>query len=206
MYDLPRNMQVRPIVRWPGPLTPEHQRRHSPFSANWRSTMGLLERELRQLGAQATVLQVAMTESDFRIDGFPRANARASHPGIILSFDTTGWPQASALHGRLEFAVDLFRDWQENLRAVALGLEALRKIDRYGITRGDAQYAGFKALPRGDDGAMGLYTKEAARDFINDRYGGDVRLAIRQTHPDTNPGADPDEYRRVIRAKELLEA
>lgn len=205
-YHLPTGVQVRPIVRWPGALTPDYQRRRSPFSADWRSTMHLLDRELRSLGARAIVLQVAMEETDFRIDGLPRATARAKHPGVILSFDTSGWPEGSALNGRLEFATDSFATWQENLRAIALGLEALRKVDRYGITRGDAQYAGFKALPRGDDGAMGLYTREEARDWLSRRYGGDVRRALRDTHPDANPDADPDEYRRVIRAKELIEA
>jgi hypothetical protein len=168
--------------------------------------MDLLERELHALGAQAVVLQVAMDETDFRIDGLPRATARAKHPGVILSFDTSGYPDGSALAGRLEFATDIFSTWQENLRAIALGLEALRRVDRYGITRGDAQYAGFKALPRGDDGTMGLYTDEEARDFLSRRYGGDLRAALRATHPDSNPDADPDEYRKVIRAKELLGA
>lgn len=205
-YHLPSDVQVRPIVRWPGALTPEYQRRRSPFSADWRSTMSLLDRELRSLGARAIVLQVAMEESDFRIDGLPRASARAKHPGVILSFDTSGFAEGSALNGRLEFATDSFASWQENLRAIALGLEALRKVDRYGITRGDAQYAGFKALARGDDGAMGLYTPEDARDWLADRYDGDVRRALRETHPDASPDADPDEYRRVIRAKELIEA
>lgn len=33
---------------------------------------------------------------------------------------------------------------------------------------------------------------------------GDVRSALRATHPDANPDADPDEFRRVMRAKELI--
>lgn len=42
-----------------------------------------------------------------------------------------------------------FRSWQENVRAIALGMEALRKVERYAITEADQQYAGFMALPRG---------------------------------------------------------
>jgi hypothetical protein len=161
----------------------------------------LLDHELEAHGATAAVLQVAYAEGDLRIDGLPYARAQALHPGVILSFNRDGNPKE-----RVEFATDRFDRWQDNLRAIALALEALRKVDRYGVTSGGQQYAGFKALPRGDDGAMGLYTSVEARDWLNSRYGGDLRAALRATHPDANPEADPDEYRRVIRVKELLDA
>lgn len=45
-----------------------------------------------------------------------------------------------------QFAVDTYTTWQDNLRAIALGLEALRKVERYGITRGTEQYTGWKML------------------------------------------------------------
>jgi hypothetical protein len=39
--------------------------------------------------------------------------------------------------------------WQDNLRAVALGLEALRRVERYGIAQRGEQYAGWRrADPR----------------------------------------------------------
>jgi hypothetical protein len=93
------------------------------------------------LGARNTVLQVAMTESDFRNDGYPRANAKATHPGVILSFDTR--------HGSLSFPCDRFTTWQDNLRAIALAMEALRKVDRYGVTRNGEQYTGWRAIGSG---------------------------------------------------------
>jgi len=36
-------------------------------------------------------------------------------------------------------------DWRHNVRSIALGLEALRAVDRYGISRRGEQYAGFRA-------------------------------------------------------------
>lgn len=197
--DLQRRLQIRPIERWPGDLTPDDWRRQSPFKADWRSTRTLLDHELEAHGAEAVVLQVAYSESDMRLDGFPYARAQALHPGVILSFNRDGNPAE-----RVEFATDRFDRWQDNLRAIALSLEALRKVDRYGVTSGGQQYAGFKALPRGDDGKMGLYTAAEAQAWLEDRYGGDIRAALRDTHPDSNPGADPDDYRRVIRVKELV--
>lgn len=197
MYeDLARKMQLRPIEQWPGEMTPDSYRRRSPFSAGWRQTLLLLGSELYNLGAEATVLQIAMREDDFRIDGLPRANARADHPGVILSFNPDG-----QVGDRMQFATDVFTSWQENVRAIALGLEALRKVDRYGITRGRSQYAGFKALPSGDDGSFGLYTKDAAERWLTNTYG-TLKEALRASHPDT--GGSDEAFRKVIRAKELI--
>ena len=46
---------------------------------------------------------------------------------------------------RLVYATDCCVFWQHNLRSIALGLEALRAVDRYGISRRGQQYAGFRA-------------------------------------------------------------
>lgn len=189
-------MQLRPIEVWPGEMTPHDRRRRSPFSAGWRQTMRLLDTELYNLGAEAIVLQIAMAEQDFRLDGLPRAHARATHPGVILSFNPDG-----NTADRMQFATDVFWTWEENVRAIALGLEALRKVDRYGITRGRSQYAGFKALPVGDDGAFGLYTKADAARWLASVYG-DMKTALRASHPDT--GGSAEAFRKVMRAKELI--
>lgn len=140
MTDYPSRMTLRPIERWPGKLTAN--RVSSQFSAPWRATLDLLDRELWHLGPAGrnapAVLQIAMREQDFRLDGMPRANARPEHPGVILAIDSTKGP--------LSFPCDRFVTWQDNLRAIALSLEALRKIDRYGITPNAEQYTGWKKL------------------------------------------------------------
>lgn len=46
---------------------------------------------------------------------------------------------------RLVYATDVCDFWQHNVRSIALGLEALRAVDRYGISRRGEQYAGFRA-------------------------------------------------------------
>jgi hypothetical protein len=143
MSDYPDSMTLRPIEQWPGKPTATRQR--SNFSAPSRSTLDLLDRELHYLGTSnrnaPTVLQVALREQDFRNDGMPRANARPTHPGVILSIESK--------HGPLSYPCDRFDLWQDNLRAIALSLEALRKVDRYGVTKSAEQYTGFKSLPAG---------------------------------------------------------
>jgi hypothetical protein len=154
-------LRVRPVVVWPGLATPESARVPSPFRGRepvyddagslryyrqrqtpFRTTIKDLRRELLAINARAPELGLALRDRDVRLDGFPRADARLLHPGVVLSFNMP------ALGGqRLTYAVDRFPTWQNNLRAVAQGLEALRKVQRYGMGSGYEQYAGYRALP-----------------------------------------------------------
>lgn len=137
-------LRVRPIVSWPGTVTPHDARRASPFSAPFRSTVQDLTRELRQLGARESFLQLALRENDVRNDGFPKARAPLAHPGVIVTL------RAGALRGspQLSYAADAFYSWQDNLRGIALGMEAQRLLKRYGIAQDDQQYRGYQALPQ----------------------------------------------------------
>lgn len=95
------------------------------------------------------MIEIDVQESDLRLDGTLRANARPSSSAVVLAFEST--------HGPLLYRCDRFYtnyhdqgpEWQHNLRAIALTLEALRAVDRYGATETGQQYAGFKALPAG---------------------------------------------------------
>lgn len=193
-YELSRlGVTFRPIEGWPVDFT--RHRRRSSFSASLTRTVELLARELRYLAARQIVLQLAVSEGALRVDGLPRASAQPEHPGVVLAFESK-W-------GPLKYATDEFSTWQDNLRAIALSMEALRKVDRYGVSKRGEQYTGWKALPASTDPAAAIQTKEQAREVLA-RYNGDVRAAIRATHPDT--GGDPDEFRRVVKARDLLNA
>lgn len=127
----------RPISTWPGEMTSERKR--SRFGTGYGQTLSLLERELWYLSARDVVFELALDESQIRRDGRPRADARPNHPGVVLSFGSGKGP--------LRIACDRFTDWEDNLRAIALALEALRMIDRYGVSSRGEQYVGWRALP-----------------------------------------------------------
>lgn len=171
---------------WPGKLT--QYRKYSPFRANWTDTLKLLERETDMLNAKNIVMQFAITEREVRIDGAIRADARPQHPGIILSFDSK--------FGSLQYATDIFDKWQDNVRAIALSLEALRKVDRYGVSKRGEQYTGWKALPAPDS----EMTEVQAKTLL-ESYGGE-RQALKSTHPDA--GGKVNDFRRVQKAREVL--
>jgi hypothetical protein len=153
--------------------------RSSPFKAGWTSTVTLLAKELRAHGARRSVLEIDFREQDLRLDGLPRADRRAQSPGVVLSFQATAVPGSP----QLRYEVGTYNDWRDNVRAIALGLEALRAVDRYGVTKRGEQYAGWKQLESG--GA----SPTRGRDLI-DQHGG-VRQALFATHPD-HGGNDRD--------------
>jgi hypothetical protein len=144
----PENMKLGPIETWPTTRTPAHARRASPFRSSLGHTLQVLDRELHALSATGARLELAIPPGPayWRQDGRPRAHVVADHPGVVLAFT------AGTLGGReLRYATDRFLTWQDNLRAVALGLEALRRVERYGIAQRGEQYAGWAALTSGQD-------------------------------------------------------
>lgn len=176
-------MTFRPLTVWP--YTDTRQRRSRwTFKAPWSNTLELLDRELRMLRASNVVCGAFFREQDIRLDGLPRSGAREpSHPGIELSFDSP--------HGRLVYASDACDRWEHNVRSIALGLEALRAVDRFGITRSGEQYAGWKQLTAGGP------SSQRGREIIREH--GDVRKALMATHPDH--GGDPGDFADVQAAR-----
>lgn len=209
-YDL--DATFRPIDKWPGEETSERQ--YSRFKATWSDTVELLGRELRALDAADILCLMALRERDIRLDGYPRANAKPGHPGIVLAFDSR--------YGPLKYACDTFTDWQDNVRAIALGLEALRKVDRYGITKRGEQYTGWKALPGGPAVSSTMNISDAATfvsmhssvdgrrlnpsAVLNKRsaYALAKRQAIRALHPDA--GGNAEDYQVLTDAIRALDA
>jgi hypothetical protein len=213
------DFRFRPIDTWPGALRDESARTTSPFTTGYSDTLEVLRRELGHLNAERIVIQLDLSDRDIRLDGLPRANANPGHPGVILGFDSK--------HGPLRYATDVYTraswrrnsvGWHANLRAIALGLEALRKVDRYGITKTGEQYRGFAELPSGIpmSGPTHMTTEDAAR-FVAKWGGGgwqdvldrtdqqirSIKRAAFELHPDR--GGNAQDFQRLQDAKRILE-
>lgn len=177
--------------------------RSPQFSAPWGATVELLARELRELDAKGISVELDMEARMFRQDGLPRSNARSLSDGVRLSFTSRFGPLRYETNefGQGAYWRSSLDGWQHNVRAIALSLEALRKVDRYGVSKRGEQYRGWKALPTGTDPADAIATPEQARAFLA-QWDGDWKAAVKATHPDA--GGDPTEFRKVTRARELL--
>lgn len=191
--------RVRPISAWDRPTTKYPSR--SPFRTAWGTTLALLWKELNQLGASDVVLEIDIREQDLKINGEMRASARPASDRLALSFKTPDGP--------LRFCCDQFDKWQDNLRAIALGLESLRRVDRYGITNKGEQYAGWRAI--GSGRATEAMDRDTAIKVLQDLSGFDEPLndlpnahkrALFAAHPDH--GGSTEAFVALTQAMEVL--
>lgn len=206
MTAWPDTLRVAPIREWPGELT--RSRARSLFKAGLSDTLQTLDVEIRNLTVtraqrESAELLIAIPAGDlWRLDGRPRAHAVAEHPGVIFSLESK--------HGPLSYPCDTFTTWQDNLRAIALALEALRKVDRYGVTKHGQQYRGFMAI-EANAAPSGFTTAHGALEWLRENFGeaGTVytgrellRLAQRAAHPDR--GGNAATFQRVSLAEAKL--
>lgn len=198
---------VRPISdhTWLG----QTRREPTRFNSKWVDTLELLGREVEALKGRDVVLEIDVEEKDLRLDGTLRANARPSSAAVALAFESK--------HGSLFYRCDRFFTqtwsqqpaWQHNVRAIALTLQALRAVDRYGATETGQQYAGWKALPAGTAMPASHMTSDAAAELLRGYAPAGVtlkdawRAARAATHPDRNDG-DRAAWDRVETAATVL--
>lgn len=198
---LAAGVSVRPFDTAP----PAEVGSFSRFDTPWRSTVNLLARELSHLGAERIVLELDITEGDLRLDGMPRASARLGSAAVRVSFDSR--------HGPLRYETGEYRHWQDNVRAVALALEALRLVDRYGVSKRGEQYRGWRQLVANTGNPEDAVVTEAhAREVLARTLDvplqaisgteAEVRRALRVSHPDR--GGDEKRFRMVVKAREVL--
>lgn len=213
-------LTFRPLTAPPPTWKPANAGRpSSPFSATYEKTLELLDRELDALGATDAHLQVMTDGRGLRLDGQLRADAKVEHPGVILTLETKK-------RGTLLFSTDRFESpsyksgpsWQANLRAIALGLEALRTVERYGIAETGQQYAGYRELGSGPAlehimtpetaarllAEYGLEEPDAWVDVLADPQVA-YRLAVKKYHPDVEGTGDAALFRRLGSAREIIE-
>jgi hypothetical protein len=211
---------VRPLDPWIGKFT--GPRETSRFRSTWTATLSDLDRELRHLsvrdpmvyGRGAWVLQIDVREDQIRRDGGVHARANPASPAIRVCFTA---PRL----GDMTYAMDRFTSWQDNVRAVALTLQALRAVERYGVAKSGEQYRGWTAMSN----RPAAMTREQAAEFIAHWAGAEAgelrawadkifrnvdgeaarayRMAAKVAHPDVTRD-DGDTMARLNVARDLL--
>lgn len=193
---------------WIRPMSDIFGRRESRFTSNWSDTLELLGREVEHLqrrDAGTPVLMIDVTEADLRLDGRLRASARPASDAVALAVESTKGPLLFRCDRYLVRTQRYGPAWQHNLRAIALTLEALRAVDRYGATASGEQYTGFRALPtephRQNYPGLVSMNQESAVQIITTAAGTTpaawrmeeraaiLRRARRRTHPDSDTGS-----------------
>lgn len=188
-------------------------RERSKFTATWSNTLDLLKREVWALqthGQDDPVLMVDCTEQDLRLDGQLRANARLATNAVALAFESRRGPlvfRADRYNARPYSRDGMTELWQHNLRAIALTLEALRAVSRYGATESGEQYVGYRQIEGRQE-----WSPTQARDELLSVVGAEhavlddvalVKRARRTSHPDMH-GGQRDLWDIVERASRVL--
>lgn len=189
-------------LQWPEgwKRTREADRQKSKFGhkgsgqVSLSNALFLLRAELDRLGAANVVIT---SDLPTRNDGLPYADGRATDPGIAVWF-------AMVSNQKVEervFACDKWRSPAENMQAIALSVEAMRGLSRWGA--GDVvsrAFSGFAALPpgAGEEAPQGPRKRPWREVFSFDHgvYGklhkADQLALVRLRHRDAIKTAHPD--------------
>ncbi|WP_321991507.1 J domain-containing protein [Marispirochaeta aestuarii] len=151
-----------------------------------------LEEEVRRLGGKKLIISTNMR---VRQDGGVYSNSKEPEDsGVALYFDYNGAQRC--------LACDRFLHVWENTYAIGKTIEAMRGMDRWGVSQMlDRIFTGFAAIPE-DAGKTrpwyqvlnvdpGITTEDLRR-----RY----RQLIKEKHPDV--GGDPEEFHEIMDAYE----
>lgn len=112
------------------------------------------------------------------------------------------------------YPCDTFDDWQDNLRAIALSMEKLRGVERYGVFKyGDIMDRLALASAEGKisetDAAFEFIAKQSGHQVIDISYNKSAlknayRIAAQKLHPDTNGGETTEDFHKLQQARTVL--
>jgi hypothetical protein len=182
-------------------------RKSATFRVSYSARLDLLENELRAIRAQDIVIQAGFAMEQIRNDGWPRSSARPTHPAVVLTFRTK--------RGIVSMPCDTYKNMEDNIYAIAKSLEALRSVDRYGVTQNGEQYRGWTALPEAGKSdstrkaavTLACYAPALTADQIQADRGAmqeAYRMAAKKAHPDV--GGARQAWDEIQQAKDTLEA
>lgn len=183
-------------LTWPPhrPRTEPHRRTWSNFKTSFGRARDACLGQIRMLGGSEPIISSNLA---LRLDGLPRGDqAQPRDSGVAVYFT---YKKKSMC-----FACDRWAKVDDNMHAIALTIEALRGVSRWGT--GDmmeAAFTGFTALPAPITGqkpwreVLGVAFDERDRGRIHECY----RIRRGEAHPDRH-GGDHDAFLAVQAAYE----
>lgn len=176
--------------------TPPAERRRAPFRSHKAEVtvavaIDRLERELRLLDAPSA--EILSTNVAVGLRGLPRSSGpEPSDPGVAVYFSLAGRD--------ICMASDKWDRVADNIAAIAQHIDALRRIERYGVGRVEQAFAGYLALPEHvDDWRLILGVGDyATLDQVDAAFLEQAKTA----HPDM-PGGSHDAMAKLTAARDF---
>ncbi len=189
-------------LEWPigWKRTPPAKRVPSPFATHQAGTFkralsvelatNRLETELERLKAKDPTLS---TNVSLNLRGIPRGDERPADPGAAVYFSFRG--KATVL------ACDHYTTVAGNIAAIAGHIEALRRIERYGVGTIEQALAGYRSLPA-DTAAnwRAVFGFPADKTPTIEQLDAAYKAAARTHHPDR--GGTDEGMAHVNRARD----
>jgi len=174
--------------------TPAHLRALSQFKTSPDKAYQGMMHELQLLGAREIIIS---SNLKLRQDGAPYANQpRHSDEGIAIYFKRRGKDMV--------LACDKFIRREDNLRAIAKTIDAIRGIERWGSSdmmerafTGFAQLSGPIILARPWREVLGFVDGDTVTFAEADRH---FRDLIKGNHPDQ--GGDEEQFKELVAARD----
>jgi len=182
------NVDAYPL-QWPLGYKRTSERTKSLFKQTMDASQKFLRAELDRLKAQDIVVS---SNIPVRKDGGMYSdymNRRIADPGVAVYFTLKGKP--------LVMCCDRYESVWENVYAIGKGIEAMRGMDRWGISDFiERAFTGFAALPASTEDWY--HVLGVAADAKHDDVVAAHRKLVKIHHPDK--GGDPVQFDRVTRA------
>lgn len=130
-------------LEWPAGYarTPPQKRRDSQFRKYGQkltvaTALDRLQRQIELLGGRLPVLS---SNVELRLNGLPRSGLpEPSDPGVAVYFQLRGRSTC--------MPCDVFSKVADNIGAIAHHIDAVRRIERYGVASVDQMFQGFQAI------------------------------------------------------------
>jgi hypothetical protein len=186
-------------VEWPADFerTPDRGReKNHRFDVSLSQAFDELEAELDRLDVDD--YRYSFDAQARQTDGRPYSRANPDDPAFVLRWSMDGQQFA--------VACDHWASLRDNVRSVGLYVREKRKMENRPVTTGESEFANAR-LPSADEGTVtGEPPAHVVLDISPEASDDEIRAAYRERLKDVHPdvGGDPEQFKRVQRAKERL--
>jgi hypothetical protein len=180
-------------VQWPIGWPRNQSYKVGHFKVNYDKALRDLGYELKRLGVESAYIS---TDRPLRLDGKPRSGVQPDTPAVAVYFVRKG--------KQLCIPCDKYRTVSDNIRAIGLTIESIRRMERYGTSQMvEATLSGFAALPENASPNAGPRPWYDVLEVAPNASPGVIKACFRakaaQTHPDA-PGGSTADFQEVKRA------
>ena len=180
-------------LQWPKdwPKTDPHRRKEAKFKQTLASALSNLKSECARIGGKNLVLS----------SNYTLGNERPTESGVVAYFTLEAQ--------NIAIPCDRWRRVEHNVQAIALTIEAMRGMERWGAKHMiTAMFTGFRALPAPGEGT-GIDPRKVLGlapmlELTEDRITAAFRSQSKIYHPDVPGTGNADKWRELREAHDML--